>query len=160
MRGVSFHPSSLKDGAGASERVAEECREPALPKTIPAFGAIATAPSDGMGHHMCAGATTSFDGGHDLETGLEGASSDKDTVTGGDEERDKKQLPGWRESVATIEFYTAGSANVRTRSVRERPASEHLARACCPYLPVDPQTHSQLTHGSAWARQMLQPSPS
>jgi hypothetical protein len=77
-----------------------------------------------LGHHMRAGATTSFDGDKDLESGSEADGSLNDAGMSGDEERDESKVPDKRESVETVKFYAVSIANVPNRSVRVRLSHE------------------------------------
>ena len=77
-----------------------------------------------LGHHMCAGATTSFCGDQDLEAGSEADGSHDGTVTSGDDERDESKVPDKWESVGTVKFYAVSIAKVPNRSVRVRLSHE------------------------------------
>ena len=95
-----------------------------------------------LGHHMRAGATTSFDGDKDLESGSEADGSLDDAEMSGDEERDESKVLDLRESVATVSFYTLSIANVSDRSVRERLSLEQkhtfeTSSDCAPCPPQD-----------------------
>ena len=81
------------------QTVAAACE--ALPQCLPM-----------LGHHMRPGATTSFDGDKDLESGSEADGSLDDAGMSGDEERDESNVPDLRESVKTVKFYAVSIANV------------------------------------------------